>query len=381
MADPNNLKIDLKLTPALAGIDLANGQYVQSFTVDQKLGSPDYFSCELSSTEADEKRELKLLNALKPGTEVELKVGYDPEEIIFKGEVSYIEPHFAPGKMSVYIAGYDFSHRLTRGTDSQTFGEGVEKNQDYGSVMGSVVGDAKALKGGASHGLSAQTSSSESKAEYIAWYNTNAYTFLQQAGGNFGLDLAANSHVDAKSIALKKFEKGSKVLKICGDKLNPEADVSALTADFSLKTVRQVGAVHVRGWCTVNKEPILGKAESLSTAIGGGTPGHQQAGKAHFGAAANGPIVTVVDVPVVDKAEADEIAQALFDKFNMDWQSAHVVISGKPNLHAGSVVELVDFGTRFSGEWLVEGCQHIFTAGSGKTYETHLQLCRNSSPE
>lgn len=383
MADPNNLKIELKIngSTSVAGLELSNGSYIQSFHVDQKLGSPDYFSVQVSAGEATEERGLDLLDALKPGAEIELKVGYDPEKVIFKGEVSYIEPHFAAGEQWVVIAGYDFSHRLTRGTDSATFGEGVEKNQNYGTVMGSVVGDAAAGKGESSHGLSAQTSQSDSKAEYIAWYNTNAYTFLQQAGGNFGLDLAANSHIDAKAIALKKFEKGSKVKKICRDKLDPASDVSAVSADFQTSTVKQVGAVHVRGWCTVDKKPILGKAESLSTAIGGGASGHSQAGKAHYGGGANGPIVTVVDVPVVDKAEADEIAQALFDKFNMTWQSAHVVIEGNAEIVAGSVIEMDDFGKAYSGEWLVEGAQHIFSAGSGKPYETHLQLCRNSSTE
>lgn len=383
MADPNNVKIELKInnSTSVAGHELSNGAYTQSFTVDQKLGSPDYFSIQLSAGEAKEDRNLDILNAIKPGAEVELLVGYDPEKTICKAEISYVDFHFSGGKQWVVISGYDFSHRLTRGTDSMTFGEGVEKNQNYGSVMGSIVGDAKAGKGGSSHGLSAQTSQSESKAEYIAWYNTNAYTFLQQAGGNFGLDLTAASHVDAKSIALKKFEKGSKIKKICRDKANPESDVSALSADFQTSTVRQVAAVHVRGWCTVDKKPILGKAESLSTAIGGGTPGHNQTGKAHYGGSANGPIVTVVDVPVVDAAEAGEIAQALFDKFNMSWQTAHVVIKGNPEIVAGAVVEMDDFGTAYSGEWLVEGAQHVYQAGSSSGYQTHLQLCRNSSPE
>ena len=153
-----------------------------------------------------------------------------------------------------------------------------------------------------------------------------------------------------------------------------------MSADFRLSTVRQVARVEVRGWDGILKKPLLGKAETVSMVIGG-SEGFKQAGKAHYGSPSSGRVLSIVDVPVASAGEAKEIAQSIMDKLSMDWMTADVVIEGRPDLHAGVVVELAEFGTRYSGECLVEGCQHVYIAGSGQSYRTYLKLARNGSPE
>jgi len=384
MPDPNDLTIEIKFdgSTSIPGdqgkdVELKNGKYIQRFQVDQKLGSPDYFSIQLQMSEF---KDIMLLDKIKPGAEVEIKVGYATEATIFKGEVSYIEPHFAAGDMSVAVSGYDGSHRLTRGTSSRTFGNGLDQDQDYGTILGTVVSDSKGLKGDKSDGLAAQTQDTGAKAEYIAQYNMNDFQFIQQVVGNFGLGWGSNSHDNGKQVSLKAIEKGSKTLKICREKYNPESEAVALSADFLCSTVKQVAKVEVRSWCTKKKEPILGKAEALTLTIGG-TEGFKQAGQAHFGSQSAGRVVTIVDVPVASVDEGNKVAQSIMDKLSMDWMTASIVIEGRPELHAGQIVELSDFGVRYSGEYLVEGCQHVYIGGSGHTYRTYLNLARNGSPE
>lgn len=382
-SNPNELTIEIKFDGATSiqgdkgKVETKNGNFIQRFHVDQRLDSPDFFSVQLQMSTFNE---ITLLDKIKPGAKIEVLVGYGSEGTIFKGEVSYIEPHFAAGEMFVTVSGYDYSHRLTRGTSSRTFGDGHKQNQNPGTILGTVVSESKAVKGGSSDGLSAATKAAESKLEYIAQYNVNDYQFIQQVVGNFGLGWDSKSHADGKNVSLKPIEKGSKVLKICRDKYNANSEAQAISADFRLSTVRQVARVEVRGWDGIAKKPLLGKAESVSLTIGG-TEGFKQAGKAHYGSASSGRVLTIVDVPVASTGEAKEIAQSIMDKLSMDWMTADVVIEGRPELHAGVVVELSDFGKRYSGEYLVEGCQHVFVAGSGQTYRTYLKLARNASPE
>lgn len=383
MPDPNDLTIEIKFdgSTSVSGdkgnIDTKNGNYIQRFQVDQKMGMPDYFSVQLQMGEG---HDIILLDKVKPGTTIEMKVGYGIEATIFKGEVSYCEPHFAAGEMFITVSGYDESHRLTRGTSSRTFGDGHEVNQNFGTVLGTLIGDSKGGKGGGSDGLSADAGTTDSKASYIAHYNSSLYDIISRVGGSFGLDWNSGSHDNGKKLSVKSVEKGAKALTICRDKFDPDTQSQAISADFLCSTVKQVSKVVVRGWCTTGKKPILGSAESVPLVIGG-KPGYEQAGMAHFGSSSSGRVLEVVDIPVANVGEANEVASGIMSKLSMDWMTASVVIDGRPDLHAGMIVELKEFGTRYSGEYLIEGCQHVFIAASGHTYRTYLSLARNGSPE
>jgi len=354
------------------------GQRVQRVHVDQRLDSPDFFSVQLQMSES---HDITVLDKIKPGAAVEILIGYGDGGTIFKGEISYIEPSFQGAERSVTISGYDLTHRMTRGTTSRTFGDGHKQTENPGSILGTVVSDSKALKGDKSDGLTAATGTADSKLEYIAQYNMNDYQFIQQVVGSFGMGWDSKSHNNGKQVSLKAPEtSGAAVLKICRDKFKSDSEAQAISAAFRLSTVRQVAKVEVRGWDGVAKKAILGKSEKISSPLGG-TPGIEQAGKAHYGSGSAGRLLSIVDVPVGSKGEADEIAQSIMDKLSMDWMTADVVIEGRPELHAGVVVELSEFGKRYSGKYIVEACQHVFIAGSAAPYRSFLKLARNASPE
>ncbi len=381
MPSDQDLKINIKFNGATSvkgdkgDVDLNNGNYVQQFQVDQQLGMPDYCKFQLQSTEFNE---IIFLDAIKPGDEIELKVGYEVEDVIFKGEISYIEPFFSAGEMYINISGFDGTHRLTRGTSSRTFGDGHEVNQNFGDVLKTLIGDSKS--GASSDGLSADSASTESQSSYIAHYNSNLYEIISRTAGSFGLDWKSGSHADAKKLSLKPIEKGSPVLTICRDKYNPDSEMQAVSAEFLCSTVKQVSKVIVRSWDTAAKKAIKGEAEAASLVIGG-TPGYEQAGKAHAGSASSGRIIEVTDIPVASVGEANEVAAGILTKLSMDWMKSTVVIDGRPDVHAGDIVDLKEFGVRYSGEYLVEGCTHKYIAGGGTPYTTTLHLARNGSPE
>lgn len=375
------IEISVDKKTKIGDIETLTGKNVARIQVDQRLDSPDFFSVAVHPS-SDNPKELAsafdgMIKAAKPGAPVVVMLGYKAKETVAQGEISYVEPSFKAGKMTLNFSGYDYSHRLTRGTMSRTFGDGHEANQDPGGVLSTVVGDSGKLAGG-SDGLSAQTGSASSKLEHIDQFNINDYQFIQQVVGSFGMGWDAQSHKDPKQLFLKPVGKGSPVLTVYRDMTpgDPEVHVQAVSADFRLSTVRQCSKVEVRGWDWMKKEPLLGSAaESDLEKVGGSATGISQTKSAQ-----GGRVLTVVDLPVRDNAEAKEIAKSILSKLSMDWMTADVVVEGRPKIHAGVTVKMEDFGTQFSGEYIVESCQHVFIAGAPKPYRTYMKLARNASP-
>lgn len=359
-------------------VQTKDGAYISRIQVDQSLDSPDYFSISLQMmTDA----KFLLLDSIKPGTEVEIHMGYDEELTLFRGEVSYIEPSFQPEVHLLTIGGYDKVHRLTRGTSSRTWGDGHEVDQDAQMIASEVVNESVARKGETSDALTGEAEASEQFYEYVSQLEVNDYSFIRALGSSVALSLdSASDEVSGKLVFRKKDITAEPSVVICREKREPPDARLHLGADFRLSTVQQVARVEVRGWDPMVKEPILGFCEAVSEAFDG-TTGPATAGTAHYGAADTGRTITIVDVPVASQEEADQLAASIFDQYAMDFLSADVMIEGVPSVSAGDIVELKQFGTRYSGKYLVQSAQHLVQGGAKNPYTTRLQLIRNAAPE
>jgi len=365
----------------LGSTKLNFGEGIERIEVEQKMDAPDFFSIDLKIQETGDPKTFYLIDDLKLGMEVEIQLGYKKLDTVFLGEVSYIEPVIEPGHTQVTASGYDFSHRMTRGTQSTTWGKGVEADQTLTTIAGDLISKSQAREGKSSDGLSAQKDSGDTKVEYHAVVNQNAFLAMQQLVGPTGCAQDSGHLDDKKQIEFKAPQiKSSPVLTICRDKLDPSDAVKARYARFTLSTVRQVAKVEVRGYDPANKKAIKGEAKAVSEAFDG-TTGPKGAGTAHWGASSKGPILTVVDRPVQDKKEADAIAQSIFDSLAMQFQTAEVEIEGTPKVKAGAVVELKQFTDRFDGKYLIQSCTHLVSgAGSSNPYICRLSLARNAHP-
>ena len=209
----------------------------------------------------------------------------------------------------------------------------------------------------------------------------NDYQFLRGIGSSVALNLESASSEDAGKLMFRKKDiSGEAAVVICREKQEPPDARLYLGADFRMSTVQQLARVEVRGWDSKTKQPILGFCEAVSEAFDG-TTGPATAGQAHYGSAETGRTLTVVDVPVASQEEADRMAASIFNEQAMDFLTADVMIEGMPSVGAGSVVELKQFGTRFSGRYLVKSSQHLVQAGAKDPYTTRLHLVRNAAPE
>jgi len=376
-----NVKIDGQ--EEIDGLSLREGEAIERVMVEQRLGVPDYFSMDIKAMVNQSVQEMKVIDKLKPGMEVEIAMGYEEEGPIFIGEISYIEPRFGEEEMTVTISGYDYFHRLTRGTNSRTKGDGHSEKAAFGKFAGDIIGQANERKGSSSHGLSADAGSG-TESNYIPQYEVNDYEFLQTLGVSTGFVSDSRNTESSKKVSFKEITVAGADVTVCRDKLDPADAVQCMDAEFSLSTVRQVAKVEVRGWHRHNKEPFCGKHEAVDTPGPiDGKAGHKIAGKAHWGSDSAGAVLTIVDVPVEDKAEADAMAKSIFNKLAMEFVRGTVRCEGRPSITPGKVVELKQFGSRFSGKYLVESAVHTIdgAAEDHQPYTTVIGVVRNSAPD
>jgi phage protein D len=380
------LKTEIKLdgSTTVSGdageVKLKDGAHVTRIQVDQRLDAPDFFSLTLQSMSQEK---MIMVDSAKPGMKVEILLGYDTSVSIFEGEVTYLEPSFSDKRQEITLSGYDYTHRLTRGTNSRAFGDGHKANDKISAVIQKVVGDSGGRKSGKADGsnnLAVTASGDDVKFEYVPQVEVNDYQFMKSLGGVSGATIKPVAK-DSKKVEFKPtVTSGNATLVICRDNPDPPGSALARRADFRLSTVHQVARVEVRGWDPKKKESILGVAEALDSGAVDGEPGHQATGKAHFGAAAKGHTMTIVDVPVASKSEAEAVAKSVFDGQAMDFLSADVEIEGDPEVAPGAIVELKQFGTRYSGKYVVEAAHHVYVAAGKDPYIVRLHLVRNSAP-
>lgn len=338
----------------------AQGQwFLESVQVDRQHDCPDMFTVELDIRSG---AEIQVLDDLKEGQEVEILMGpMGQEKPVFKGEIHYIEPHFRyRGKSTVSVGGYDKTHRLTRGTTSRTWGDGIQ-SQDLKTLAIQEVVDKAGAASGASDGLSADQvkKSKGPKAAYIPQLNVSDYQMLR----------AMQTDLDATQVA------GNPVLVLVREAAHAQDEVVVHEARFSLSTVNQVSKVEVRGWDPKAKKAIVGTATAPDHTFGG-TPGHEATGKALYGNASTGKVLTIVDRPVDSKEEAESIAKAIFDKLAMDFVTGEVDFHGDPRIKPGDLVELKQFGKRFSGKYLVRRVTHLMMPRS-LPFTTRIQIARS----
>lgn len=344
---------------------------LESLRVDLRLDAPAMFSVEL---DLRSDAVVTVLDALSPGKTVEILLGdVGKEKAVFKGEIHYIEPHFRfEGVSTVSVGGYDHSHRLTRGTRSRTWGDGVRVEDLQPSVVQDVIR-------GAGDSLSPdRVESAKTRVTYVPQLNVSDYQMLQWLAEQGGRDLNADTPKDDRKIRFAEPDLSSEpVLTLVREAPRGNGEEAVREARFSMSTVRQVAAVEVRGWDALKKTAIVGVARSTSRDFGG-EPGHQVTGKALYGSASQGKVLTIVDHPVESQKEAESVAQALFDRLSMDFLTAEVDFPGNPTLQPGVQVRMRGFGQRFDGKYLVTECLHeMIPKASG--YVTRIKIARNDA--
>jgi len=209
---------------------------------------------------------------------------------------------------------------------------------------------------------------------------TTDFAFIGQITGGAGF--AVKTGASASELVFQPVElTASAKLKIHRDRVDAGDDsMLAGKVEFYNSPVRQIKEVWVRGYDHAKHKGFVGKATAPSALIGG-KAGTKHTGKMLYGGESSGKIIQILDAGVGSQEEAKGVAQAFLDDCSMYWMGARVTIEGRPSLCPGDVIELLDFGTRFSGNYLIKACQHVWSGSSGAPFQTICDVHRNGSPE
>jgi len=344
--------------------------------VDQRMDSPDMFNFEVFIIKAGA---IQSLDTLREGQPVEILITTETNEqvTICKGEIHYIESHFRmDGSSTVNIGGYDLTHRLTRGTQSRTWGDGHEEKQGIGSAVEEVISGAKDYSGSQDGLNPGVVEGSDTELPYIPQLNVSDYQFIKSLGYFVGVEVAPDTLTDSQKVNFRKIDPSQEPVRILSRHAGKDGATGVREANFSLSTVRQYGRVEVRSWDPLNKKAIVGKAEATDFSFGGDKTAPDATGHALYGKDKAGKVLTITDHPVDSIEEAEGLAQSIMNQMALEFVTGDVDLAGDPMLAAGKIVELKDFGARFSGKYLITQCTHSVTP-KGSGYRTNLKIARS----
>jgi Rhs element Vgr protein len=293
--------------------------------------------------------ELEILEGSKVnlGDTVEISVPKDDEdstqEAIFSGEVTAIEPEYEYGlRTIVNVRGYDFSHRLTHGTQIRTF-----QNSKDSEIVSTMAGEV---------GLTVSVEATTTVHDYVMQYNQTNMDFLRQLArrNNYKFFVDKDKKLQFKKAATVV---GSAITLQWGQDLLGFYPRASLT--------EQVTEVTVRGWDVVTKAAVVGTASTAGylQAIGG----EQKGGAAYKSATTKDAKHYEVTHMTIDQTYANALAQAVLDELNADYVEAEGLCQGDAQLLPGGTVKIERVNTQFEGTYKLSLVRHLFTPEGFRT--------------
>lgn len=333
-------------------LDLAVVPDVLSVEVEHHSNGSDAFDITVNAWDVDGQDFQHLDDERFPlGATLEVLVGYGEDMVqLIEGEIGAQSIEYGAEEAPVlHVEGYDKLHRLRRGRRSRSFTQ----------VKDSELAERIARD----HQLQAEVEDTRIVHPHLFQYNQSDIDFLQErarridyevdvADGRLVFRRAAFDRAGVESLAYRR-------------------DLKRL--DLRLSTLAQVSRVVVGGWNVSRKEAVVGSGASgdALSAMGGAELG-PVASERVFDAARE----VVVDHPVVDQAEADQIAQALFNRISLEYIKGEGESIGNARLRAGDVVDLAGLGQRLSGAYYLTSTHHIIDEDG---YRTQFSCRRNAT--
>ena len=338
------IRVNGAAVPPAAQADL------RSVTVQEDLRALSMFTLELFNWD-DEKLQVSWSDSrlFAVGNEVEISLGYVGDlHKVMVAEITSLEPVFTSDQPPLLLVrGYDHRHRLARGRKTRTF---VQMKDS--AIASQIAREA---------GLRAKVEDTRVTLSYVIQSNQSDWEFLQRRASPIGYEIWVRD----------------KVLHFRTPKPeDPPADKLSLGEDITefsprLSSLAQATEVTVRGWDVKQKKAVVSSQRQV-TPSGGKTAGPAATRKA-FGSAS----VALLGQQVRALAEAGPVAQGQFGSMAMAYVEGEAVAHGRPQLQAGTVVDIAGAGQTFSGRYYVTSVTHSLTAEHG--YQTSFTVQRNAA--
>ena len=287
-------------------------------------------------------------NKFKPGTQIEIKLGYQGKlKSVCKGEVSNLEIVLtSDGPSRLVASGVDKGHNFDKGTVTQT----------YKDVKDSDLARRVAQR----HGLSADVEDSKVVHDFVIQNNLSDYDFLLQRAAVAGFRV----YVDGKKLLFKKPKIGDPPAA----RLVWRENIGRFIQEVN--TFDQVSKITTTGWDVEKKKEIPSTAKSGDEyGKQGGTETGEQLVKKMFG-----DIEAVYPLATAQKNILEAVAKSEYNKRAGVFVHAEARVTGDPAIRAGSVVEVEKAGKRVDGQYYVVSTDHVFFVDTG--YATEFRARR-----
>jgi phage protein D len=328
-----------------------------SYVVDRDMYQPDMASIVLSN-QGD------TYSSQKVGDPVEIKVGDNGANSIYKGEIVGLEPVYKGGeKTRILIRAMNKLHRLLRKRKSITFTDKTDQ-----AILNQVVGDA---------GLSLQWKHDKSITyKHVYQHNLSDLEFLRMRAARMGCHVWC---VDTTVYCQQPDLQSGPIADLNVDQSSADAALRMFAPRLNSSAI--VNKVTVKGWNPETKELISGDASVQSSKLGSQT---SVAGSGPFG---NEETFTV-DHPIWSKEEAMALAKARLQDASLSYITGEAEVSGSGKFDLGKVVKVTaNAGNSnagddpFNGNYYIMGITHRHIASKAKDgggYVTILRFARDA---
>ncbi len=285
------------------------------------------------------------------GKEISISIGFEEAEEVFIGEIIRIDYEFSVSTKTIELICYDKLFKLSKIRHSRPFVK--MKDSDIAKKMASEAG------------LQSKITATKKKHEYIFQNNESNLDFLRRRAENLGYEIS--------------IEDGKMVFKDARHKDKKPSVTLVWNDRFTNFKVRIDGSevveeVVVTSWDATKKKNIEEKAKvgDEKKVVSPKDMGTKEVKKN----LKNKSKVYKIDLPNLDNAEAKDIAVSKLTNASMTFLRGNGNCIGEPKIMAGKIIEIDNVGKKFSGEYYITSCEHIY---SNRSYSTFFEVVSNGT--
>ncbi|MCP4654024.1 MAG: phage late control D family protein [bacterium] len=266
-----------------------------------------------------------------PGRKLELRMGYVGEiglRLMIRGEITSIRPTFPTRRYSrMVVSGLSVLHTFRKKQISELYLEMKDSEiaEEIGGRLGVTMHTDAAAK------------AAEEKITYLIQDNQYDIVFLYERARRNGYDLFVEK--DSETVYFGPSE------NVTAPRNTVRYGVFSLEFEPQLSIVDQVKAVTVRSWSHKDKKLVEQRVKNQGGAMGVDIGKREE---------------IVVNQPVQSGKEARTLAEAILTRTKQKMVTATGTVIGIPEIRAGTVLEIQELDSRFTGEYFVTATQHIF---------------------
>ncbi len=321
-------------------LDQAIEPLVEQVVVDNDVRFPDAFLIVFNDRDHDVLDQARI----SIGSKIEIKgtsLRSQQTELLISGEVTSLGAEYLSGESRILVRGYDRSHRLQRGTRTQTYLG--QKDSDIAQAVASQAG------------LEIGTIDDSGRVHpWVAQLNQSDWEFLGGRAREIGFELTV---IDGKLNFRKPTAASNAPSSGEYGSTNPFQLVygeDLLQFRPRLTASEQVGSIKVYGWNRETKEELVGSAPAATTSAAVPTTSADLAADfdtaTYYGASQ----------PYDTQAAVDAQAGVLSDRISSAFAEADGIARGEPMLRAGAAVNVAAVSTPFAGQYTLSRTRHVF---------------------